>query len=660
MDITIGMPAFKDAVGVDLTVSCLRHYHRPELLERIQLLVVDNSPEFKPGQNGQAAAAGETAEYLHTLSSCSEFRSWKVIPQSSPQGTALAKDRVFREADGDLVICCDSHVEFLPGAIDAVVKWFEDRPDFDGLVQGPLKFNPPGKFATHFSDVWSSEMWGQWSEAFKCGCCPDGVVFGTQHMGNEVLRYHDPACPSETLGVCNFCGRKLPLLPWSGHETSLAALGYVRMIDTEEAFPIWATGGWVYACRRDAWLGFNPYFNGFGGEEVYIQEKFRKAGKQVLCLPQFKSWHRFLKPCGGATRYPLMLWDKARNYVIGLQEVGLPLDRARKHFCEEIAEGSRFAPAEWDSLVKNPITAKPMTKEAKAGCKTGCGGSIVSTGNTIAELFDWVKANPRDLDLHADVLAAVARRADGVVTEITKRRESTMAFAFGGAKEIVSYQLDQDKRAVDVIVAGGVPVRMFGSHGLPAEGIEPTDVLFIDSKHTHEAALAQLLLCGPVVRKFIILHDTVIHGEIGQDGRRPGLLGAVRDFVRGNSEWTVVYHTAVQYGLTILSRLPEDKQRLPGVFKQAWNFSKAVAESAAKGFPVADEATINRRLDTCSLCPQQADGRCAVCGCFLAESLVAGMPAKAPMAGAECPLGYWAEADRAGGPIVPPSKPDWL
>lgn len=661
MNITIGMPAFKDAAGVNLTVSCLRHYHSRDLLKRISLLVVDNAPEFKPGPNNQAYAAGETAEYIHTLSSCTEFRGAKVIPMNHPVGTSPAKDRVAAEADGDLVIICDSHVEFLPGSLEAVIDYFEQRPDSIDLVQAAIKFDPPDRYATHFTDKWSGEMWGQWAEAFKCGCDPDGTIFGTEEVGGNI-RYHYPDDPAIECKGCGKCGRELPPLPWANHEASLEVLGYVRAVNTTEAFPIAAMGGFIYAFRKEAWVGFNPYFSGFGGEEQYIQAKFRAAGARSLCLPQFKVWHRFLK-VGGGTKYVNRVWDKARNNVIGFRELGIPLERARKHYCEEIEAGKQILPAEWDALVKNPIAAKPVTKEAKAeggGCAAGdCGDAVASAGNTIAELFAWVKANPKDLDQHADVLAAVAKRAGGRVTEITKRRHSTFAFAFGGAKEIVSYQLDKDSRATDVIVSEGIPVRTISGHGLPPEGIEPTDVLFLDSKHTGTKATEQLAACGPFVKQYIVLHDTQTYGEKGEDGK-PGLLSAIREFVRDNPEWTVVYHTQIQHGLTVLSRNKEDKEALPSAITMAWNYAGAIANAAAKGFPVAPQPVIQLRLDTCGLCPHRNNSQCSLCGCFLAESPIPTAQAKAVMANATCPLGYWAESEKVGGPIQPPAKPEWL
>jgi hypothetical protein len=92
----------------------------------------------------------------------------------------------------------------------------------------------------------------------------------------------------------------------------------------------------VFSCRRDAWLGFNPRFRGFGGEEFYIHEKFRQAGRQTLCLPFLRWIHRFGRP--GGVPYRLTIEDKFRNYVIGLTELGLPLDRAVQHFRSRLSE----------------------------------------------------------------------------------------------------------------------------------------------------------------------------------------------------------------------------------------------------------------------------------------------------------------------------------
>ena len=71
----------------------------------------------------------------------------------------------------------------------------------------------------------------------------------------------------------------------------------------------------LFACRREAWPGFNPRFRGFGGEEGYLHEKVRRNGGRVLCLPALGWTHRFARPLGPPYR---PTWeDRVRNYRIG-------------------------------------------------------------------------------------------------------------------------------------------------------------------------------------------------------------------------------------------------------------------------------------------------------------------------------------------------------
>ena len=80
----------------------------------------------------------------------------------------------------------------------------------------------------------------------------------------------------------------------------------------------------LFACRKDAWPGFNPLFRGFGAEEGYIHEKVRQGGGRTLCLPFLRWMHRFNRPLGAP--YPNIWEDRIRNYYIGWRELGLPTE----------------------------------------------------------------------------------------------------------------------------------------------------------------------------------------------------------------------------------------------------------------------------------------------------------------------------------------------
>jgi hypothetical protein len=189
-------------------------------------------------------------------------------------GTAAARDLVFSRANGSTVLCCDSHVLFEPGAIARLRQFYVDNPECTDLLQGPMVYDDGRLIATHFEPVWRDQMWGTWATDER-GYDRDGEPFDI---------------PMQGLGA--------------------------------------------FACRTDTWPGFHPEFRGFGGEEGYIHEKFRRAGRRCLCVPWLRWMHRFGRPKG--TPYPLTVEAKLRNYVIGHSELGLDLSPVLEHFSQYI------------------------------------------------------------------------------------------------------------------------------------------------------------------------------------------------------------------------------------------------------------------------------------------------------------------------------------
>ena len=92
----------------------------------------------------------------------------------------------------------------------------------------------------------------------------------------------------------------------------------------------------LFACRKDAWPGFNPRFRGFGGEEGYLHYKFQKAGKRTLCLPFLRWVHRFGRPTG--IPYPNLVEGRLRNYLLGCTELGFDPAPIENHFCARLGD----------------------------------------------------------------------------------------------------------------------------------------------------------------------------------------------------------------------------------------------------------------------------------------------------------------------------------
>jgi hypothetical protein len=201
----------------------------------------------------------------------------RYVPFGRQKGTA-ARDAIFRESSADFVLCMDSHVMFPPGVLRQLIDYISANPDTPDLLQGPLLYDNLLTFSTHMDPTWSAGMFGVWA---------------TDN------RAQDPAAPPFEIGM--------------------QGLG-------------------VFACRRSAWPGFNPRLSGFGGEEGYIQEKFRRAGGRTLCLPFLRWIHRFERPMG--VPYKNTWQDRIRNYLIIADELGSDPTKALDHFREHLGSAA--------------------------------------------------------------------------------------------------------------------------------------------------------------------------------------------------------------------------------------------------------------------------------------------------------------------------------
>jgi glycosyltransferase involved in cell wall biosynthesis len=251
--LTIGMPTYNDFDGVYFTIQSLRLYQD---LEDTELLIVDNYG------------------CEHTRAFVEGWTNARYVLATDPVGTAVAKNRVFAEARGDAVLCCDSHVRFFPGTIARLKAYYREHPESRDLLQGPMVYDDLTTMSTHFEPVWRGQMWGIW---------------GT-----------DP-----------------------------------RALDPEgEPFEVWGQGTGIISCRKEAWPGFHPDIRGFFGEAGYIHEKVRQHGGRCLCVPWLRWVHRFGRPAG--VPYQLTVVDKFRNYLIGNVELGLEIDPVVEHFAEHL------------------------------------------------------------------------------------------------------------------------------------------------------------------------------------------------------------------------------------------------------------------------------------------------------------------------------------
>ncbi|QIZ00516.2 glycosyltransferase [Streptomyces sp. S1D4-11] len=280
--LTVGMATYDDYDGVYFTVTSLLLYH-PEVMDRVSILVVDNHP------------SGPHAWALKRLEQ--EVPRLRYVPYDRRVGTA-ARDRIFREATSDWVLCLDSHVQLAPGALAALLDHIDAHPDSGDLLQGPLVSTDGRKVSTHWEPRWQQFMYGAWATDAR-GTDPTGAPF----------------------------------------EIGMQGLG-------------------LFACRTTAWPGLNPAFTGRGGEEGHLHEKFRRAGHTTWCLPALRWTHRFNTPRTKPT-HPASTWYQCLlNYLIGYDELGQSADEAIAHFTALLGEKAvRQGLADYQAEKRNPFNA---------------------------------------------------------------------------------------------------------------------------------------------------------------------------------------------------------------------------------------------------------------------------------------------------------------
>ena len=565
--LTIGMPHYLDD-RIYLTIQALRLDHD---VADVEFLVVDNSADNKafatPLQGLMASIPGG-----------------KYVPFTTEQGAANAKQKVIESASAPYVLCMDCHVLLRPGTIGRLKRWFAENPDTPDMISGPLLTDALTVMSTHFAEHWRGQMYGTWSSLWQCPC---GTNFATwKEDDDETTYYEDPWLHPDvepdrplTLTACPQCGREYPPHQWGGHDTNLLQLGYRRLGDNpdEEPFPIPAMGMGLFATRKDAWLGFNKHFRGFGGEEMYIHHRYRQAGHQIWCLPFLQWWHCFAQPYG--PKFALTVDDKVRNYVLGLQELGLPLDRCRAHFVDSGA----FPVNRWDKLVADPISFAPRagnTVHQGAGAVQppapvfpGTGRGLPPPGIGLDEAFEWFKSNAKyDLDQLLDDFKAWGQKvAYGTITDFANRRESALAFLAARPKYLYVYSQEPDplydRLRTDWLAQPTNELSITqGPINLLEITIEPTDLLFIDPPvHTGQYLWTVLRRHEPNISRFIIVRATGIYGVNGEGLQTGGngLYDGIKAFLSSNPAWFVLASSGKQAGYTVLGKLPEDRPPQP-------------------------------------------------------------------------------------------------
>lgn len=191
----------------------------------------------------------------------------------------------------------------------------------------------------------------------------------------------------------------------------------------------------------------------------------------------------------------------------------------------------------------------------------------------IEERYKLACEHPSDINEHLPLLRELASQCERV-TEFGLRfaNGSTLAFLAGQPSKLISWDCwlgaVVSARVAEIyndLVLSGAENRCIWEprvgDTLEISPIEPTDLLFIDTKHTALQLWKELVRhADPVedrVKKYLVFHDTTLFGMRSEDGTEPGLRLAIRKFQREHAFplWELIEDRENNNGLVVLRNL---------------------------------------------------------------------------------------------------------
>lgn len=159
------------------------------------------------------------------------------------------------------------------------------------------------------------------------------------------------------------------------------------------------------------------------------------------------------------------------------------------------------------------------------------------------------------------ILKDYSNKCEVVVELGVNQVNSTFAFLASNCKEVHSIDIDLHKRPIKNVPR--LDHNIWMNHALLLADNEDKflkfyecnsidmkfdsiDLLFIDTEHSERQLTLELFHYGPAVKKYIIMHDTVLFG--------PQLQPAINKFLKEFPEWSVESVYTNSPGLTILKR----------------------------------------------------------------------------------------------------------
>jgi len=181
---------------------------------------------------------------------------------------------------------------------------------------------------------------------------------------------------------------------------------------------------------------------------------------------------------------------------------------------------------------------------------------------TLQELFEIRCTDNSDISEHLPILKKYGDKCASVIEFGVSRGYSTTAFLYSSCKKIISYDINdiQEFKKILCTLEQYDNKFEFRQASSLATTIENTDILFIDSLHTHDQLLNELLMHSMKAKKYIIIHDVITFGIKGEFNNPRGLLEAIFRFLitsKDGKNWRLKELLTNNNGLLVIERICE-------------------------------------------------------------------------------------------------------
>ena len=242
------------------TLQSLQMHTRGSLVERdgMEIVVGDNDPGAK--------TCGKTVEEVCAAFANARFPV-RYVAAGEVKSVYFPYNAAVAAAQGEHLLFLDAHVLLAPYTIEALHRLFLNRsglaahvlkPDLY-MAHVPVAFNDPKRLFGPYKLRLRDDFWGEWTPLSRL-----------------------PPPGSGTNGV--------------------------------KVDPIAASGLWCYSTPKTAWenvRGYNPYFTGYAGGEVYLELKYWLLGGHVVLV---RGQENEQEPVSGVH------WSAPRRYEVGWEE----------------------------------------------------------------------------------------------------------------------------------------------------------------------------------------------------------------------------------------------------------------------------------------------------------------------------------------------------